>query len=155
MSLRVHTYASEAEAAAAVEAIDAARPATEQARTIIGPRGLRRLADQGLVAIDRRARKTAVTDKGREAGLVLDESGCRREHTIPARTWAHPIPLKDGTYAVPVCAEVAGRETDRRGQPIARIPTDTTARTITAADRKPDAEGDAKPVDVPAKSGGR
>lgn len=145
MTTRVHTYASEGEATVAIETIDAARPETEQARTIIGPRGLRRLADQGLVAIDRRTRKASLTDRGLAAGLVLDDSGCRREHTIPTRKWADPIPLNDGTYAVPVCAEVEGRETDRLGQPIARIPTDTTARTITAADRREEpAEGPVK-----------
>lgn len=154
MSLRAHTYASAADANAAIETIDAARPATETATTIIGPRGLRRLAAEGLIEIDRRTRAATLTAAGRAAGLVLEGGRCTRIVEQPARTWAHPIELRDGTWAVPVCHEVAGVEVEVRAGKRHRVPDGSTARTITAADRKVDTLEE-PPVDVPPIGGGK
>jgi|GEM_PF-2490188 len=132
--MRAHTYASEAEAAKAVAAIDTARPLIETATSIFGPRGLRVLADAGHVEIDPKTRAATLTPEGVRAGLVLDDGRCTRAFVQAVKSWALPIALADGTFAVPVCAEVAGVEVLDVDGLLVTIPDDRTAQTVTGAD---------------------
>lgn len=136
---RCHVYATAEEARTAIEAIDAARPSTEQATTYLGRRSTEAAIVAGLAQRTRRG-TLLVTGAGLAEGYAVESGRLVRHHSIPARTWASVrevddgrggtrlvagIPLADGTYAVPVCAEVAGT---------GEIPDDTTARTITRDD---------------------
>lgn len=145
---RCHVYATAEEARDAIEAIDAARPPTEQATTYFGSRSTAAAIAAGLARRTRRG-TLAVTGAGTAEGYAIEGGRVVRHHAIPARTWASVrddgrglvagIPLADGTFAVVVCDAVAGADVAVRGE-TKRIPDDSTARTITRADVRREAE---------------
>lgn len=135
--IRAHVYASDQDARAAVETIDKARPQTEVLTTIIGPRGLTRLVDAGMVTVGRDG-TIKVTARGVAEGITLGRDGLQQVREAPAKTWTPTVELSDGTVAVPVCSEVSGRQVDVRGE-LRTVPPDETARVISKAEVKPDA----------------
>lgn len=144
--MRAHAYPDEATALDAIEAIDAARPSTEDATTYLGARSKAQAIRDGFAAA--RGQSLTVTSAGLAAGYAVEGDRLVRHHTIPRRTWASPIPLADGTFAVPVCTAVERAEVTVRGV-TKTIPYDSTARTITAIDVKREPIK-AEPI-VPAK----
>lgn len=164
--LRVHSYATAEEARAAIETIDAARPPTEQATTVFGSRSTTAALAAGLV---RRTRSGTliVTGAGMAEGYRVESGRLVRHFSQPTRTWASVreveepdgrggtrlrveagIALSDGTFAVPVCTEVAGVDVEVRGE-TKRVPDDTTARTITRDDvARPEVAMPVEPVDA-------